>query len=148
MTINTVAIDPTELSYLIFLHSPRGAGPCSECGAPVEVSQMEHGVVTYNCGAVSPIGGDDATVSHWRRSQQFIAYHGDDRIVAALIELRELRAAAGEDMTVPVGACYFRWGHGKFRCWRYVQHVGAGQWEERMDNDFVHDPSHAELRDN
>jgi hypothetical protein len=137
-------MEPAALSYLISLHAAVDPSPCRECGTEMTISEVKNGVVTYHCGAVSPLG-DKAAQVHWRRSEQVIAYHGDQRIVRALHELRDLRAAAGEDMAVPDGELFFPHGHGKNHCYRYFQHLGKDVWAERIDIGYLHDPSHADL---
>lgn len=135
---------PAALSYLISQYAPQDPGPCRVCGGRLEISEMARGAATYRCPSIDPIGGTPTDTEHWRRSEQVIVDRSDPDVVAALTQLRELRAAAGEDMTVPAGTLHFPHGHGQHHCYRYAEHLGDDRWKERFDSQFTHDPSHAE----
>ncbi|MFF0822452.1 hypothetical protein ACFYUR_18985 [Micromonospora haikouensis] len=116
------------------------------------ISSMGGGNATiYRCSVASGLyftAADQATTEanheHYRKSEQRITYHGDSALIAALHELRALRQAAGEDMTVPVGAYAYPHGHGEGRCYYRLLHLGGDRWEEAYDLDFTHDPTHSD----
>lgn len=145
-------ISPVDLSMLIGRHTPVRPDPCRVCGADMTIGSMGGGDATvYRCSVASanyfnPTNRAE-TEDHYRRSEQRITYHGDHAIVAALLELRALREAAGEDMAVPVGAYAFPNGHGKGRCYYRLRHLGGDRWELAHDFDYTHDPAHAEQED-
>jgi hypothetical protein len=145
-------ISPIDLSLLIHQHGPLRPAACMICKGDMVVTEVRVGVVTYVCraafrawvaaGAPSDLRGHDP---HYRRSHMPVTYHGDQRIVDALVELRELRTAAGEDMTVEVDTLTYPAGHGRNRCWKRLRHLGDDRWREDFDMNYTHDPSHADL---
>lgn len=147
-------IPAADLSLLIFNHQLRGPDPCRVCGHPeMKISSMGGGAATvYVCQLAAtnvmrsgmPSTEAAAWSDHYGQSKQRISYAGDGQVVHALLELRALRAAAGDDMTVPVGAVAYPHGHGKYRCNHYLTHTGDDQWTPGTDLDY-HDPEHALL---
>lgn len=145
-------ISAVDLSMLIGKHAPVRPDPCGVCGADVTIGSMGGGNATvYRCSVASEnyFTAEDrkANEEHYRRSEQRITYHGDQAIVAALLELRALRDATGEDMSVPVGAYAFPYGHSKGRCYYRLRHEGGDRWEPDHDFDYTHDPTHADQED-
>jgi hypothetical protein len=147
-----LALTPVELSVLIGRHTPVEPNPCRVCGAEMTPTSVGGGNATIYrcCAAIDQMRSSDrdqrkAAEDHYRRSEQRITYHGDSRIVAALHELRERRQAAGEDMTVPVGAYAFPNGHGKGHCYYRLRHEGGDRWVVDHDFTYSHDPAHATL---
>ncbi len=150
-------VNPVELSVLIGQHTPVEVDPCRVCGHELTITSMGGGEATkYVCGspAASVLGKDgglwgaaaEEAYAHRRRSEVLVAYHGDSTVVAVLHELRRLRALLGEDMTAPVGAVHFPNGHGKNQCYRFLRHLGGDRWEQVVDFDFEHDPTHKTLK--
>jgi hypothetical protein len=144
-----MALSPVELSVLIGAHGPVEPDPCRVCGHDMKMAKMGGGEATeYACASAAadfiraPVEQRDAAYKHYGRSRQSIVYHGDERVVTALTELRRLREQSGEDMTVPVGARHFPAGHGPNLCWRFLEHRGDDRWVAVTDFDFSHDPSH------
>lgn len=137
-----------ELSIMINRYRDVEIGPCPVCAGVRDLSEMKSGVFRYRCraagaGVLKPGGPADSEVyEHYRRSELVVASHGDPDVLAALLQLRALRAAAGEDMGVPVGAEHFPYGHDNGRCWMRVVHAGDDVWTEQNDHDFTHDPKH------
>lgn len=139
-----------RLSYLIGRHRPIGPGLCRVCGAEMTIGSMGGGkATTYACGSdeasfirASGHGQRKAASEHYAASQVSIAYHGDEDIVSALLELRELRQAAGEDMAVPIGELFYPLGHEGGACYSRAIHRGGDTWDRDSDFEFTHDPSH------
>lgn len=157
---------PVELSLLRFAHVPVDPGPCRVCGAELVVARSGGGEPTkWVCGSpeanflaasrrdneagnLSVFGPEyRAAMDHWSASERLIDQRADPRVIAVVDELIAVRAAAGEDMTVPVGAVHFPYGHGQSLCRHYVEHVGEGVWENRLDLDYTHDPTHGYASD-
>lgn len=146
-------ISAVELSRLLARNWPVEPEPCRVCGHPeMTVASMGSGQATvYVCELAQinvtrsgmPRADRDDAAKHYADSRQSITYHGDPEVVAVLLELRALREAAGDDMTVPVGTVAYPYGHGKNRCWYTQVHRGGDRWEEQHDRQFTHDPSHA-----
>ncbi len=80
---------------------------------------------------------------HYEASRVNIMSHGDSSVVGALRELRDRRAASGEDMGVAVGAYAYPFGHKNGRCVERWRHLGEGQWVHDLDLHYTHDPSHS-----
>lgn len=115
-----------ELSYLIHLQTRARAKPCPACGsADVRRGLTTEAFVEFVCeqarqayidsmcrdqrgGRVGTAAAEHPAASeHYRRSKQRIEHRdGDEATHRALLELRDLRAAAGSHATVPVGARY------------------------------------------
>lgn len=143
-------ISAVDLSMLTGRHSPVEPDPCRVCGSDMTIGSMGGGNATvYRCSVATAhyftAVDREAVEDHYRRSEQRISYHGDHAIVAALHELRALREAAGEDMTVAVGAHAFPNGHGKGRCYYRLRHEGGDRWVLDHDFQYTHDPAHADV---
>lgn len=143
---------PAELSLLIFQQRPRNFGPCRVCGADtLKIIGIGGATTLYVCetallaAAQSEVDRDtqQAWTEHYQRSKQATTYPGDAQITRALLELRALRTAAGDNMTVPAGTLVFPHGHGENRCYRYQEHTGDDQWIEHVDFTYQHNPAHA-----
>ena len=157
---DVTTLDPAALSYLISQHGPREPGPCRVCGSELAIGSMGGGKATvYHCSSPEASSieagridreqtgnswgpGTKSALEHWQASEVSVAYHGDWRVCAALQEYRALRESLGEDMTVPVGALLFPYGHGRDRCWNVLVHRGNDVWEQQPDFEYTHDPSH------
>lgn len=140
-------LSPIELSVTIGRYLDVEIGPCPDCGSIRDISEMKGGVIRYRCRVAGAAvmqrgGGQNEDFEHYRRSELVVSHHGDPAVVAALLQLRELRQAADEDMAVPAGAEFFPYGHEKGRCWHRLVHAGGDQWDQQDDMDFKHDESH------
>ena len=135
-------ISAVLLSYLIHRQTPGRPHPCRVCGSVDVRPGAVYGRVTefvchqarhdYTEALVRDhrhrrIGTDAAEFpthkAHHARSKQKVELsRGDDAVRHALLELRELRTAAGEDMDVPVGTIYRPPGKPP------VTHIGDDEW--------------------
>jgi hypothetical protein len=145
------SLTAAELSLLISRFAEPTPGDCPVCHLPMQVTAMARGVISHACpdavrGAFNadlPVTDRDAWYRHYNTSRTAVTYRGNATVVRALVELRQLRGAAGEDMTVPAGTVAFPHGHGKTVCWRYYVHAGGDRWDEHVDHEYTHNPDHA-----
>jgi hypothetical protein len=148
-------ITPVDLSLLISTHLPREPAACVVCGSTMTVASCGGSRATkYVCGMAATHLTRLATAApavqaevsdHYARSAQYITYHGDHTVVDVARELRALRTALGDDMTVPDGAVHYPHGHGRSRCDMYLRHLGHDRWTTESDTTYTHNPAHADL---
>lgn len=139
---------------MVFRHRSADPEACRVCGGEMAIVRMgggEEGV--YRCAATTarvsvrlgPGERDEADWRHYLDSEVRVFYVGDEEVSVAVEELRRRRQAMGEDVSVPVGATYFPFGHGQGLCNLRWVHRGADSWELAMDPNYDHDPTHASL---
>lgn len=151
-----MSLTPAELSFLAWENPYPRPGDCTICGAPLVRTRIGEGRKDiYRCSSpeadfslyASAKNAEALMAEAWAHAKaseySFNSYHHPlvGRLAEALLQALE---AAGTDVSVPVGEVFFPRGHGSMCCKSHYRHAGNGQWE-RVDDNYAHDPSHADL---
>ena len=130
-------LSAAELSYTMWRYRNVHPTPCIVCGSDMRIVSMGGGQPTeWACDSDAARFLDsnktkqqrNEAEEHYQRSKQFIIDQGDSTVVTALRQLRDLRAAAGEDMNVPVDTVFLVGGS------PYLRHVHLGNdaWKHHL----------------